>query len=180
MKKKWQLIQSEIVFNHKWYRLRKDKVRLPNGHIIDDYFVSERVDVVLVFALTTKREVIIVEQYKHAASEVLLEFPGGFFDNTKETPRKAALRELIEETGYAAGTLVRIAKLIDNPTKDSNRTYLYVAYDCVKIQEQELDDTEQISVHLYPLNDIEKMILKQKIKATLSVALGLLALKKIY
>jgi len=179
MNKKWQLINSEIVFNHRWYRLRKDTVKLPSGVIIDDYFVSERSDVVLVFPLTANKEVIMVEQYKHAANEVLMEFPGGFFDKNKEKPQKAAYRELLEETGFSAAKLVKLATVIDNPTKDCNRTYLYVAYNCTKTQEQNLEETEQISVHFHSLEKVEKMILSNTIKATLSVALGLMALKKL-
>ncbi len=41
-----------VVFDNNWYRLRKDKVQLPSGVIINDYFVSELKSVVVVFAIT--------------------------------------------------------------------------------------------------------------------------------
>jgi len=179
MIKKWHKIKSEIVFNHRWFKLRQDTVLMPDGKVIDDYIVSERPDVVLIFPITSENEVVMVEQYKHAAEEILLEFPGGFFDSEKESPQMAAQRELLEETGYTFEHLTAIATVIDNPTKDCNRTYLFIAYNCKKIQQQILDETENIAVKIIPLEAIEEKILKQDIKATLSVALGLMALKKI-
>jgi len=177
MIEKWNKIKSAIVFDHKWFKLRQDTVQLPNGNIIDDYIVSERPDVVLIFPLTTENEVVMVEQYKHAAGEIMLEFPGGFFNINEEKPAQAALRELIEETGYTCEKISKIANIIDNPTKDCNNTYLFIAYNCKKVRQQQLDDTENIDVKLVPLNKIENKIMNHEIKATLSVALGLMALK---
>ena len=136
MIKKWQKIKSEIVFNHKWFKLRQDTVMLPDGKIIDDYIVSERPDVVLIFPITSENNVIMVEQYKHAAEEIMLEFPGGFFNSEEESPQAAAQRELLEET-------------------------------------------EDIAVNIISLDAIEAKIFYHEIKATLSVALGLMALRTI-
>ncbi|MEO1123540.1 MAG: NUDIX hydrolase, partial [Cyanobacteria bacterium J06639_16] len=97
--KRWTLLRSRLVFDHRWYKVRQDEVRLPNGEIIDDYFVSVRPDVALVLPITVDREVIFVHQYRHGAGEVLLELPAGTFDPQQEAAETAALRELQEETG---------------------------------------------------------------------------------
>jgi len=179
MLKKWKKIKSEIVFDHKWFTLRKDTVKLPDNTIIDDYIISERPDVVLIFPLTEQNEVIMVQQYKHAAQEILIEFPGGFFNPSEETPEQAAQRELLEETGYSCEKILPLAQVFDNPTKDRNKTYLFIAYNCKKIQAQHLDVTENIELKLFSLKEVEKKILNNSIKATLSVALGLMACRKL-
>lgn len=179
MPQKWKKIKSDIVFDHKWFRLRQDTVQLPNGHVIDDYIVSERPDVALVFPVTAEGLVVMVEQYKHAAREILLEFPGGFFDAASETPEDAAKRELCEETGYTSKNLIPLGLFYDNPTKDCNRTYLFIATGCTLNHAPQPDDTEDITVHLFPQDEVEGMILNNHIRATLSVALGLLALKNL-
>lgn len=36
---KWKTLQSKMVLNHEWCQVRQDEIELPNGKIIDDYFV---------------------------------------------------------------------------------------------------------------------------------------------
>ncbi|MBO3271485.1 NUDIX hydrolase [Hymenobacter defluvii] len=172
----WKTLQSDIVFDHKWYTLRRDHVELPNGQVLDDYFVSVRPNVVLIFPLTADDEVLFVRQYKHAAAEILLELPGGVVDAHETEPLKAAARELVEETGYA-GDLTLLSEVIDNPTKDTNRIYFYLARNAHHVAEQHLDPTENIEVVRVPLAEIEGMVLRGEIKVSGSVALCLLALR---
>ena len=67
--KSWKILQSTPVFQHQWYSLRQDRVQLPDGRILDDYFVSVRPDVVLILALTPDKQVPLVRQYKHGAQK---------------------------------------------------------------------------------------------------------------
>ena len=53
--KKWKLLQSRLVINHQWCQVRQDEVELPNGKIIDDFFVNVRQDIVLVFPVTDQQ-----------------------------------------------------------------------------------------------------------------------------
>ena len=76
----WKIQKSEMAIDHRWYKLRRDWVELPDGRAIDDYFVSVRPDVVLILALTPDGNVPLVRQYKHGVQKVLLELPGGFID----------------------------------------------------------------------------------------------------
>ena len=92
---KWDILAREDIFKNQWYHLRKDVVRLPNGRIIDDYFVSVRPEVVITFALTKENKALFVRQYKHGLQRVVTEIPGGFYDATTESPEEAAIRELL-------------------------------------------------------------------------------------
>ena len=42
MRESWKKISSEYALNSKWIKVRKDTVELPNGHIMDDYFIIEK------------------------------------------------------------------------------------------------------------------------------------------
>ncbi|MCR6639172.1 MAG: NUDIX hydrolase [Sporocytophaga sp.] len=178
MIEKWKTLASEIVFNHKWYKLRKDLVQLPDGKIVDDYFVSVRPEVVVIFAITKNKKVVLVKQYKHGSGEILIELPGGIYDPETESPEEAALRELKEETGYS-GKVVKIAELIDNPTKDTNKIHLYGVKNAIKSGEQNLDDTEAIEVLLVSIEELKTMLLQGEIKVSGSVAGSMLALQKL-
>ncbi|WP_046243749.1 NUDIX hydrolase [Hymenobacter terrenus] len=177
--KPWKTLRSELVFDHKWYKLRRDHVTLPNGRVLDDYFVSVRPNVVLIFALTTTDEVLFVRQYKHAAGQILLELPGGIMDEGETLPLEAAKRELLEETGHTSDEIELLQSVIDNPTKDTNTIYFFLARNAQQVAAQDLDETEEIEVVKVPLNQVEAQIQAGNIRVSGSVALCLLAMSKL-
>ncbi len=176
---RWKTLKSQVVFEHKWYTLRRDHVELPNGHVMDDYFVSVRPDVVLTFPLTEDGHVLFVRQYKHAASDIFIELPGGVIDAHETTPLEAAKRELLEETGYTTDDMEPVLQVIDNPTKDTNKIYYYIARNVREVAAQDLDESEHIEVLKVPLQEVEQMIMSGKINVAGSIALCLLALRKL-
>jgi 8-oxo-dGTP pyrophosphatase MutT (NUDIX family) len=175
---KWKTLRTEMVLDHRWYKVRREAVQLPNGSILDDYFVSVRPEVALVFPVTAEGEVITVRQYKHGAREILLELPGGVCD-LGEPPETAARRELLEETGYEAGRLTHLATLHDDPTKNTNRFHLFLAQDVRLVREQALDVTENIRVERVPLREMKNKVLNREIQVANSVAVTFLALEKL-
>ena len=175
----WKTLHSELVFDHRWYRLRRDHVELPSGQVLDDYFVSVRPEVVLTFPLTTDNQVVFVRQYKHAAGQILLELPGGVVDEGETSKPAAARRELLEETGYDSEQIELLVEVIDNPTKDTNSITFFLARDVRYVAEQDLDETENIEVVLVPLAEVEGYIMRGEIRVSGSVALCLLALRRL-
>ena len=175
----WKTLRSELVFNHKWYQLRRDHVELPSGQVLDDYFVSVRPDVALTFPLTADNQVVFVRQYKHAAGQILLELPGGVVDADETSKLAAARRELREETGYDSEQVDFLTEVLDNPTKDTNTISYFLARNVRRVAEQDLDETENIEVVLVPLAEVESYILRGEIRVAGSVALCLLALRRL-
>ncbi|WP_207435427.1 NUDIX hydrolase [Sabulibacter ruber] len=174
----WKLLRSQIAFKHKWYTLRRDEVELPNGHVVDDFFVSERPDGAYVFPLTEQNDVIFVRQYKHAAGKIFLELPAGSFFPAEEKAEDAAARELVEETGaVTTQPLIPMAVIHDNPAKDTNRLHLFLAQNVRIEQKQVLDITEDIEVVSVPLDQVMPKILSGEICVSGSVCLCFLALR---
>jgi 8-oxo-dGTP pyrophosphatase MutT (NUDIX family) len=171
----WTVLKSALVFDHPWYKLRQDTVALPDGQIIDDYFVSVRPDVALIFPVTPEDDVIFVRQYRHGVRSILLELPGGTFNPTQETAEAAARRELQEETGYVAQHLTRLATIYDNPNKDTNRIHLFRAELVTAQGSQRLDDTEAIDIVKVPKSAIPEMIRRGQICVAGTIALCFLA-----
>ena len=68
---------------------------MPDGRIVDEYFVLEYPNWVNAVAITADNKVLMVRQYRHAANIVSLEIPGGVIDGDEE-PIAAMRRELLE------------------------------------------------------------------------------------
>jgi len=168
--KKWKILQSKMVLDNFWCKVRQDEIELPNGKIIDDFFVILRPEIALILPVTNNQEIVFVRQYRHGAGEILLELPAGGFDATYESAETAAIRELKEETGYAAEKIIKLATLYDNPVKDNNKIHLFIAENVIKIGEQNLDITEEIEVVLIPVESVLEKITQGEISVTGSVA----------
>jgi 8-oxo-dGTP pyrophosphatase MutT (NUDIX family) len=127
-----------------------------------DFYILESNDWINVIPLTAHDEVIMIRQYRHGSREVTLEIPGGLVDSG-DTPKKAAVRELLEETGYQAKKWLKIGVVNPNPALFNNRCHTFLAQDVYKGTDPTPDQTEDIEVVLVPLADIPKLILKGKI-----------------
>ena len=168
----WRVLASQVAFSHRWYTLRRDVVELPNGAVIDDYFVSVRPDIALVFALTASGEIPLVRQYKHGAGEVTLELPAGTFRVGTEDPAEAAARELREETGYCCPRLDLIGVFLDDPTKNTSRVHAFLGEEAVREGPPELDRNEEagLDVVLLPSAKLPELLHRGEISAMSSVA----------
>jgi ADP-ribose pyrophosphatase len=77
--------------------IRLDKYYL--GNKIIEKEIVEHSDSVGIVALDSNENIILVEQFRIAAGNSLLEIPAGKIEKG-ETPKVAALREMNEEIGY--------------------------------------------------------------------------------
>ena len=157
----WKLLSSKYLFKDNWATLRADSCQMPNGNIVEPYYVLEYPDWVNVVALTEDNQVILIRQYRHAAGEVILEVPGGCIDKG-ETPEEAVRRELLEETGYTFSEVELLSILYANPATSNNKTHCFLATGGRKIQEQSLDSGEDIVVELVSVPQLKELIVENR------------------
>lgn len=118
-------LSSEYIHKDQWATLRADVCKMPNGKIIEPYYVLEYANWVNAVALTENNEAIMVRQYRHGAERTLLEIVGGVIDETDGSPEETIRRELLEETGYEFDTVEQTAVLYPNPSTSGNVTYSF-------------------------------------------------------
>ncbi len=171
----WRVLSSDYRVDTPYLRLRADRVELPSGQVVEDYFVRESRGFCIVFALTADRRVVLVRQYKHGIGAVMLELPAGAID-PGESPPACAARELAEETGYAAASLEHLRSFVIDPTNSNGHFHLFLARGAVLGGPQELDVTEEIDVLLAPLGELRAMALDGRIASGSHVAAVLVAL----
>ncbi len=167
--KKWELLKEVDISPSPWFPLYKHTVKLPNGKIIDDYYLSKLGDVSMVIAITKNREVVFVKQYKHGAGEAIIELPAGRIRKSN-TPQKEAVLELEEETGYRAKNIKYIGYVFVEPSKDTLKTHAFLVKDLEIKHSQKLEETEDIEVILIPINEIDKRIKSGEIAASDTIA----------
>jgi ADP-ribose pyrophosphatase len=157
--RKWKVLRSEYVVDTRYLRLRRDRIQLPSGTEIDDYFVRESRGFAVVFALTPDERVVLVRQYKHGVGEGVLELPAGAIDED-ETPLSCAQRELAEETGFVAGPagLEHLKTFITDPTNSDSRFHLFLARDARRLAEQHPDPTEEIAIEFATLDELRLFV----------------------
>lgn len=99
------------------------------------------------------RKFVMVRQWRHGSRSLSLEFPGGVFE-PGENPQEAAARELLEETGFEAGTIVKMGEFSPNPAIMANRVHFFLARGLVDTGRQELDSDEFVEVELAGVNEV--------------------------
>ena len=165
---RWRVTSSSYVVDTEHLRLRKDRIELPDGRTIDDYYVRESRGFVVIFATTLDRRVVLVRQYKHGIGKVLLELPAGAID-PGETPLQTAQREFTEETGYT-GTMELVRTFCTDPTNADTVAYLFCAPNAQLTGKQNLGLGEEITVELATFDELHALVRDGTIDSVTHVA----------
>jgi len=150
--KKWNIVGKEEVLNTGFLKVHALKCELPEENKTHIFNSVELKDWVIVFALTTDGQLIVVKQHRLATDKITLELPAGAVD-AGEDPQEAAKRELLEETGYTTSLLVPLHSMDVNPAIETNQAHFFLASGCTKVGEQDLDPDEYVTVDLMSYDD---------------------------
>lgn len=154
----WQALSPTYLFRKPpWLMLRHQGFRLPSGHEIPDYWISEYPPWVNVVAVTAADEVVLIRQYRPGSGDVHYEIPAGVVDPGEDI-EAAARRELVEETGYRGGRWSVLTRLSANPALQNNVTTSYLAEGVAPLGCAQPEATEDLRVHLVPLAEIPSLI----------------------
>jgi 8-oxo-dGTP pyrophosphatase MutT (NUDIX family) len=160
-------------------KVREDVCRMPDGRIVDKYYIIEYADWVSILPLTSEMDVILIRQYRHGLGRTILEFPCGLIENDETNPENAALRELEEETGYTSERLIPLPPISPNASSNNNLSYPFIALDVRKVSEQNLDIYEEIEVVPVPFAKLMELAVNGEIPQTTHLANLFLAQAKL-
>ncbi len=169
MVKKWNCVNSQELQSNKVFSTRKDRSVSPVTGEEHDFFVVEAPDWINVVAITKNEGIVLIKQYRHGTQSVTVEIPGGMVD-PGENPLDAAVRELLEETGYEAAKWVGIGAVEPNPALQDNKCYTFLALSSHKVKEPNFDETEDIISYTVPIKDIPGLVRKGEITHSLVIA----------
>lgn len=172
--KGWKKRSQKYVLRTRWLSLRKDGYKTPEGKIVDDFYIVERPDFVVIVPETKDGKFVLVKQYRLGIEKNILNFPMGFTEKG-EPIRRTARRELIEETGFSGGTITHIGSFLLSPPFIKSTGHVFSIRNISKKRGKGIDDKGEIEkVMIVSGRELEKLIKKKKLPDFVSIGSYLL------
>ena len=122
-------------------------------------------------AVTDRRQLVLVEQYRPPIARTVIELPAGLAGDTDEfrgeSLETAARRELIEEAGYEALRMTHLVRGVPSPGLTDEVIDLFLAQGLTKTGPGGGDGTEDIVVHEVPVDQTAVWLAKQQERGAL-------------
>jgi ADP-ribose pyrophosphatase len=172
----FQLLRSELVFQGRTFKIRRDYLTTPDGRETK-YEIVEHFGSVILLPLDGEGNLLFVRQYRPAAAMQVLELPAGTRE-PDEPYDDCAAREIREETGMAAGKLERIGEFYLAPGYSTEFMAVYLATELIH-NPLKADADEFLQLEKIPVRTAVKMALTGQIPDAKSLAALFLAKPKI-
>ena len=165
-------LSTRRVYDGKILSLRVDTIQIGDRESAEREIVEHPGSIVVV-PVSGRGDVLLVEQWRHPAKQVLLEAPAGTLD-PGEDPADTAQRELREETGHRAANIHKIGEFWIAPGWCDEYMYAYLATGLTHDPlPQDVD--EDLHVVETPLEDVPGLLKSGRISDAKSIAALLLA-----
>lgn len=149
----WEVLSSSLHADCKVFSVRKQECRHPNRPGTAEFFVINAFPWAVTLALTPRRELVLVQQYRFGVDALSWELPAGCVD-AGEDPVAAGVRELREESGYEGKHARLLGESWPNPALQNNTCYFVLVEDAELRSEQEWDCHEELAVCVKPVEEV--------------------------
>jgi len=167
---KARILRSKVIYKGPVFGVRRDEVSEPGGIRTTREVITHPGSVVVLPVLPDGR-IVLIRQYRHAARRFLWELVAGRIERG-ETPRRAAARELIEETGYRARRFRVFLDVFPTPGFLEERMYILLAQELTSGDARPEVD-EKIISRAFTCTQLKQMIRRGKLRDAKTIA-GLL------
>ncbi len=148
-----EVLSTKMLHRYRIFAIVEQTLRLPSGRTVVRQVVHHPGAVVIIPQLADGR-LLLIEQYRFAVGETLLEFPAGTLE-PGEAPLLCARRELIEETGYRAEHWGALGIIYSSPGFCDEQQHLFVASGLVPDQAA-ADEDEILAVKRLTVQEVER------------------------
>ena len=156
-------VSSRRVYSGKVISVDLDEVRFPNGTTGELEMVRHSGASAVVPLLESAKapQIVLVRQYRYAASGYIYEIPAGRLA-PDETPELCASRELKEETGYSAAAFTKVTTIYTTPGFTDERIHIFVA-ERLTLGKSAHEPDEFLELYPVPLLEAVEMVKVGKI-----------------
>lgn len=168
---KAKVLSSKEVYHGPIFRITSDQVVEPGGDRAYRRDIVRHPGSVVIMAVDEsgrQPRVLLARQYRHAVKDYLWELPAGRVDDG-ENELSAAKRELLEETGYSAGSWKRILKFYASPGYIDETMAVYLARNLRPGTAQPEDD-EVIDLRFFELPTAVEQVMNSRMRDGKTIA----------
>ncbi len=158
---------SDRIFEGRILSLRVDHIKHPAGHTFRREVVEHNGGVVIA-CQPEPNKVILIRQYRYTVDEELIELPAGRLEKGEQA-LPAAMRELIEETGYQASTWEELPSMYSAPGFSTELLYFFRASD-LKFVGKSLDEDEETEVMILPVEQAWQLVVNGRVRDAKTIA----------
>ena len=174
---KWKSLTKEsILVKNPWFEIFKEKIQLPDGKVVPEYYEIEMPHYTAVFAVTVEQQIMVLRCYRHAVGEVTLTMPGGMIEKG-ESPLAGMQREFLEETGYVAKKWKSLGSFKGNSTRGCGTYHLFFATGAESVQKPDSGDLEELELLLWSPEEVEQALDEGQAKSLGVASMLLLGLR---
>lgn len=139
----WETLEVRRVASFPpWFSVMCDRVRLPSGREVPDYYRIEAPDYALICARDAEGSILLERHYKQCLGRFILTLPAGGVEGG-ETPLATARRELLEETGFEAREWSGGGSFTVDGTRGICQAHFFFARGLAKVAEPHRHDMEE-------------------------------------
>ncbi len=150
-------ISSKKIYDGKIIKLRVDTVELTDQKYSKREIIEHPGGVGVL--VVDQEKILLVQQYRKAMDEMILEIPAGKLDFQEETSVCAA-RELREETGIIVESMTDLGEIYPSVGYTDEKIHLYFADQIQSQGAQELDEDESVEITWMDRGEFESRILR--------------------
>ena len=154
----FQRLHREVLVQNQWHLYCKDRYTQADGSE-GVYYYIDMPGSCGVIPLFDDGTTALVREYRYLLGGDYWEFPIGGM-KADETPLQVAQKELHEEAGLIAKTWIPIGRFSPYKGLSTEICHYFVAKD-LSFDHQELEPSEQITVHRMPLAEARKLLVEQ-------------------
>jgi ADP-ribose pyrophosphatase len=162
-----QVLSSKTIYQGPVFGMRRDEVIEPSGVRAIREVITHPGSVVVLPVLPDGR-ILLIQQYRHATRQYLWELVAGRMD-PGETPKVAAARELIEETGFRAKRFRVFLDVFPTPGFLEERMFILLAQG-LTAGKAEPEEDERIVSRAYSRRQLEAMIRGGRLRDAKTIA----------
>jgi ADP-ribose pyrophosphatase len=154
--------KSDILFRGRVFDVKVDQIEYNSGNTgIREVAVHPGGAVVV--PVTDENKIVLISQFRYPLQNKLIELPAGRLEEG-EDPFNCAMRELQEETGYKANSIIKLGSIFTTPGFCTEELHIYLAGELVHGEYNREEGEFGMEIFEYSFEEAENKIIKGEIK----------------